>query len=246
MADVTNLSGPPESVVDGVVLPDALRDMIADATAVPVWRNVLGGLTFCVNSDRFLKWVPHGVGLPSLADEAARLAWVAPFSQVPRVLAHGVAEDGEWLLTAAVPGSSAASRQWVQDPERAARAIGTGLRALHDALPVDRCPFTWSVDERLTAKGIACFPAPPPVDRLVVCHGDACVPNTLVGDDGTWTGHVDLGRLGVADRWADIAVATYSLGWNYGPGYDGILLDGYGIDLDVERTAYYRALWDAE
>ena len=45
----------------------------------------------------------------------------------------------------------------------------------------------------------------PPVDRLVVCHGDACAPNTLLTDDGRWSGHVDLGQLGVADRWADLA-----------------------------------------
>ncbi|WP_435886091.1 phosphotransferase [Streptomyces erythrochromogenes] len=50
----------------------------------------------------------------------------------------------------------------------------------------------------------------PPIDQLVVCHGDPCSPNTLVGDDGTWTGRVDLGTLGVADRWADLAVVTWS------------------------------------
>jgi hypothetical protein len=39
----------------------------------------------------------------------------------------------------------------------------------------------------------------PPIDELVVCHGDSCAPNTLIGDDGR-SGHVDLGELGVADR----------------------------------------------
>jgi aminoglycoside phosphotransferase len=70
---------------------------------------------------------------------------------------------------------------------------------------------------------------PPPVDRLVVCHGDACAPNTLIGDGGRWSGHVDLGSLGVADRWADIAVATWSAELNYGPGWERTLLDAYGI-----------------
>ena len=55
----------------------------------------------------------------------------------------------------------------------------------------------------------------PPIDRLVVCHGDACAPNTLIDDDGRCCGHVDLDALGVADRWADLAVATMSLEWNY-------------------------------
>ena len=83
-----------------------------------------------------------------------------------------------------------------------------------------------------------------PADNLVVCHGDACAPNTLLGEDGRWSGHVDLGLLGVADRWADLAVATWSAEWNYGPGWDNLLLNAYGIRPDPDRTRYYRLLWD--
>lgn len=85
----------------------------------------------------------------------------------------------------------------------------------------------------------------PPNDRLVVCHGDPCVPNTLLLDDGTWSGHVDLDALGTADRWADLAVGTMSLGWNYGDGWEDEYFDAYGIDPDPGRIAYYRALWNA-
>jgi kanamycin kinase len=84
----------------------------------------------------------------------------------------------------------------------------------------------------------------PPPDRLVVCHGDACAPNTLIGADGRWSAHVDLGALGVADRWADLAVATWSARWNYGPDWEQPLLDAYGVAADPERTAYYRLLYD--
>jgi len=78
----------------------------------------------------------------------------------------------------------------------------------------------------------------------VVCHGDACAPNTLLTVDGHWSGHVDLGLLGTADRWADLAVATWSTEWNYGPGWEQLLLDTYGIAPDPERARYYRLLWD--
>jgi kanamycin kinase len=84
----------------------------------------------------------------------------------------------------------------------------------------------------------------PPIDRLAVCHGDACAPNTLVTSDGRWSGHVDLGALGTADRWADLAIATWSADWNYGPGWEAELLAAYGVVPDRDRIRYYRLLWD--
>jgi kanamycin kinase len=66
----------------------------------------------------------------------------------------------------------------------------------------------------------------------------------LLSDDGTWSGHVDFGNLGLADRWADLAIATWSTEWNYGPGWAGPLLAAYGVEPDERRSAYYRLLWD--
>ena len=211
-----------------------------------VWRNDLGGLTFRIGEGpgrRFVKWSPRASGL-DLDQEAVRLAWAARFTPVPDVLECGADEAGWWLVTAGVPGESAVSDRWRAEPATAVSAIGQGLRALHDALPVDRCPFSWSVEDRL-AKGLVPRPdgEPPRIDRLVVCHGDPCAPNTLIGDDGRWSGHVDFGEMGLADRWADLAVATWSTEWNYGPGWEPALLDAYGIAPDPERTRYYRLLW---
>jgi kanamycin kinase len=66
----------------------------------------------------------------------------------------------------------------------------------------------------------------------------------MLDDDGRWCAHVGLGDLGVADRWADLAIATWSTEWNYGPGWDTVLLDAYGVAPDPERIRYYRLLWE--
>jgi kanamycin kinase len=63
---------------------------------------------------------------------------------------------------------------------------------------------------------------------------------------GRFCGHVDLGSLGVADRWADLAVATWSTTWNYGLGWEHRLLDAYGVAPDPDRTRYYRLLYDLD
>jgi len=77
----------------------------------------------------------------------------------------------------------------------------------------------------------------------VVFHGDACAPNTLLVDAGEWRAHVDFGSLGVGDRWADLAVMSWSTVWNYGPGWEATVYDAYGVEPDEEKIRYYRLLW---
>jgi len=232
------ISGIPQGSVD---VPAAVEALAAGRSLRPVWRNELGGLTFELGDGAgFVKFAPAGSRLP-LRQEAERLRWAGPYTPVPEVLAEGADETGVWLHTAALPGRSAVDGRWLADPGPAVAAIGHGLRELHTRLPVDQCPYSWSAADRIAGRVDA---DPPPVERLVVCHGDACAPNTLVGDDGEWTGHVDMATLGVADRWADLAVASYSLGWNYGPGWEPVFFAAYGIEPDPERIAFYRWLWD--
>lgn len=242
-----DLAGSP---TDPVAVPAVIARLAGGDPLVAVWQNVLGGITFRLGDGdgrvRYAKWAATGTPEIDLAGEAERLRWAQGRVPVPRVLEQGGDADGSWLVTAEVPGRSAVDPRWVAEPATAATAIGRGLRLLHDALPVDECPFDWSVERRL-ARAEHRHPdlaEPPPVDRLVVCHGDACAPNTLLHDDGTFAAHVDLGSLGVADRWADLAVASWSTEWNYGPGYDGFVYEGYGIAPDPRRIAYYRLLWD--
>lgn len=217
----------------------------------PVWRNELGGLTFAGRLGTeavFAKWAPPNGGPGrnlGLAAERDRLLWAEQFTLVPHVLDYRTDGRGEVLVTRAIRGQSAVSERWLAEPSTAVRALATGLRALHDMLPVAECPFDWSVEMRLAGHPeLDDLKKPPPTDILVVAHGDPCAPNTLLGDDGGWTAHVDLGRLGIADRWADIAVASRNTVMNYGPGWENAYLDAYGIDGDPVRMAYYCALWD--
>lgn len=208
---------------------------------VAVWVNELGGITFR-DGDRYLKWNPLGNGI-DLEDERARLSWVGDRVIVPRVLDIARDDAAQLLVTAAIAGESAVAPSWIARPLEAARAIGSGLRAFHDALPVADCPFVSWVGDRAV---------PPPAGRPVVIHGDACAPNTLVAPDGSFAGHVDLGQLGVADPWADLAIASVSLDWNYEPDgrdarrWEDELYAAYGIDRDEERIRLYRRLWDEE
>jgi kanamycin kinase len=268
-ADGPSAAGTPTGPV---AVPASTQRVVGAAATRCVWSNELGGLTFelLTTPRRFLKWVPHASGI-DLGQEAVRLAWLTGQVTVPEVLEHGRDDTGSWMATAALPGDNAVAPQWKARPEVAVRAIGAGLRAFHDGLAIYSCPFSWSAAERFAnaqrrvqagavasdrwhpvhqhltpAEALARLAEVPDANRLVVCHGDACAPNTLLDHDGRCSGHVDLGAAGVADAWADLAVATWSTQWNYGPGWEKVLLDAYGIDADPVRTAYYRLLWDLD
>lgn len=196
-----------------------------------VWLNEEGGLTARLSSDDakdlFAKWSPT-----DLLDEAERMSWLSSRHSCPRVFDF-VDNGQQWLLvTGALRGTSAVAPRWLAAPDVAAAAIGEGLAILHSLDPSQSIfgPVDWvgTVAE---------------VDQLVIAHGDPCAPNTILGDDGSFVGHVDLGSLGVADRWADLAIASWSLDWNYGPGHDRAFWDAYGVAPDHDRIAFYRNLW---
>ncbi len=82
----------------------------------------------------------------------------------------------------------------------------------------------------------------------VVCHGDLCLPNIIL-DPATWevTGFIDLGRLGIADPYADIALLLANaretwLDENMATNADEKFARTYGIDLDRDRQQFYLHL----
>lgn len=250
MSSTRVISGPPSA--DHPV-PPAVRAAAGPAEIEGVWQNALGGVTYRIGSGeqmRFAKWSP---GCPPEAEgdlktEAQRMRWAGKFIRVPEVLSCEQHADGQLLITAALHGHSAASSLGKSDPARSAHAVGLGLRQMHEALPVGACPFDWDLESRiqhLPADQQAGFLDNVPELDLVVCHGDACLPNTIITDDHEFSAHVDLGMLGLADRWADLAIAAWSTEWNYGPGFEQDVYAGYGIEPDEWKISFYRRVWDA-
>lgn len=201
-----------------------------------------------------------------MAAERDRAAWLAGTS-VPGATVVDWIEGaaGAVLLTSAVPGVAANDLPW--SPELVA-SFARAVRAIHE-LPAESCPFERRLDdvlrqvedvvrrgavnpdfltdewrlvspEELLAQLRASVPAV--VDK-VVCHGDACLPNFLFDPETLeCTGVIDLGRLGVADRYADLAltVAQIEDEWSADP---ADFLSEYGIgSADRQRLTFYRLL----
>jgi kanamycin kinase len=223
-------------------VPAVVVDLAAGTDLELVWRNELGGLTFRFG-DRFVKWNPIHTAI-DLDRERVRLEWISRRHPAPKVLAFGATGTEQWLVTAALPGSYAVGDTWRARRDEAISAIAAGLRAMH-AIPIDDFPPEWTrevwVGREPESAGWR-----PPVEQPVVVHGDACAPNTLINTDGEWAGNVDFGDLAVGDRWADLAIASMSLDWNFGEGHQQEFFAAYGIEPDPDRIRYYRKLWDLE
>ena len=82
----------------------------------------------------------------------------------------------------------------------------------------------------------------PASEDIVVTHGDACMPN-FVAVGKRFSGFVDCGRLGLADRHQDLALACWSIRHNIGGQWVQPFLDRYGFTgVDPSRLSYYRLL----
>jgi kanamycin kinase len=257
-----------------VDLPVQIASYVAGWDRELAWQSADDALTWRLTSRhgqrRYLKCRPADAAVP-LRAEAARLRWARTAGlPVPPVLAACGWGRTEWLLTDEVPGHDATSDALRAAPATLVPLLAAGLRLIH-ATPAADCPFPNGIDRAIAqarrrvregligpddlhaefqhlshADAVAELDRlRPAAEDLVVCHGDYCLPNVMISA-GAVTGFVDLGELCVADRWRDLAVATWSVTWNLGPGWEDLFLASYGIERDDGAQTFYRLLYDLE
>ena len=86
--------------------------------------------------------------------------------------------------------------------------------------------------------------------ELVLSHEAFCLPNIFINNDKI-SGFIDLGRIGIGDKWNDIALCYRSLKWNAKGRYGGngypklnpdMLFDALEIEPNYEKLEYYTLL----
>jgi len=215
--------------------------------------------------DLFLKSEP--IGLPSeLPAECERLHWMKRLDLPgPTVLDDATEDDRHWLLMTAVPGLDLASSNDLS-PSQVVGILATALRRLHQ-VPIAECPFDHRLEERIAAAknrvsvGLVdeadfdnerlgrtatdvlaeLLATLPETYDLVVTHGDACLPN-FMAEGSNFTGFIDCGRLGVSDRYQDLALTASSIARNLGQAWVEPFFRDYGVKPDHRRIAFYCLL----
>ncbi|HHF3872261.1 TPA: APH(3')-I family aminoglycoside O-phosphotransferase [Haemophilus influenzae] len=215
----------------------------------------------------FLK---HGKGSVAndVTDEMVRLNWLTAFMPLPTIKHFIRTPDDAWLLTTAIPGKTAFQvlEEYPDSGENIVDALAVFLRRLH-SIPVCNCPFNsdrvfrlaqaqsrmnnglvdasdfdderngWPV-EQVWKEMHKLLPFSP---DSVVTHGDFSLDN-LIFDEGKLIGCIDVGRVGIADRYQDLAILWNCLG-EVSPSLQKRLFQKYGIDNpDMNKLQFHLML----
>ncbi|UTT62529.1 aminoglycoside 3'-phosphotransferase [Microcella humidisoli] len=233
------------------------------------WEKVASGEsdTDVYRRDAVYAKVCAADGTVGLAEERDRVRWLAE-TDFPgaRVLDWIDSQHGAVLVTSAVSGVP--GWQLPCSPTLMGN-LAAALRSFHE-LPVEGCPFERRLEDVLgqvedVVRRGAVNPdflslewqqvppaellsrlqtSVPAVQDLVVCHGDATLANFLFDPQTlAFTGAVDVGHLGVADRYSDLALTAAQV-VNHGWSPSSVsFLTMYGLDdADDERLVFYLLL----
>ncbi|MBH0775180.1 tetratricopeptide repeat protein [Nocardia sp. NEAU-351] len=237
-----------------IPLPPAVTALLG---AAPVCSDRHEGMSGGVVSVGGAYWMKRG---PGAAAEYDRLRWLAEHGvRVPEIAVF----EGDVLVLVDAGARSLATV--ADDGVSVGAALGAAARRLHD-LPIARCPFDGGLDaslaraRRRVLEGLVdtadfdeenagrapeemlrrLLDTRPEESDFVVTHGDLTPANVLEGGIV-----LDVGGLGVADRYRDLALAERDLRGGGGGGERAVaaFFEAYGpIDPDHERSAYYRLL----
>lgn len=252
-----------------VTLPENLSKM----TNRYIWRRITIGhsesktyLLTGTSVNLYIK-IQSLTAVESLFNEKERLEWLQGKLPVPEVVYFGKDDFNEYLLITEIAGVNASEKSFEMMLPALMKQLAIGLREVHE-IKIDNCPFNQRLESKieearkrvqsklvdeedfdqirlgLTAEELLkeLLLKRPMMEDLVFTHGDYCLPNIII-DKGKFSGFIDWGRAGVADRYQDLALAVRSITYNFGKEYVQHFLDEYGVkELDESKIYFYQLL----
>jgi aminoglycoside phosphotransferase len=256
-------------------LPNSIKELI-DGKSFEVNKVGMSDSSVYMFDDMVLKIQNHS---RETDNEYTACQWLSQRIPTPRILVYEVVDEKAYCLMSRVKGRMACDEIYMNDPELLLEIITKALQLLW-SVDISDCPCIQNLDVKLDMArfnvendlvdvdnaepdtfGKEGFKDPQellkwlednrPDEDLVFTHGDFCLPN-IFAEDSNITGFIDLGRMGVADKWQDIALCYRSLKHNFegkyngGYYYDGfspnMLFEKLGIEVDQKKLRYYILL----
>lgn len=260
--------------MDGIWLPECIRGMVKGKAYEQNMIGMSDSQVFMFE-DMVLKIQP---ATEETENEVKICRWLDGRIPVPELLGYAVAEGRAYSLMTRVQGKMLCDPSYLDQPELLLDLVVQAFEMLW-AVDISDCPCDSSVDVKLEmAKynvehglvdldnvepetfGEGGFSSPQellgwlqahrPQEEFVLSHGDFCLPNVFAEGDRV-TGFIDLGKMGIADPWQDLAIVNRSLKHNFAGKYGGKIYEGFlperlferlGAEVDRQKMKYYFLL----
>ncbi len=213
----------------------------------------------------FLKMAKKGM----LTSEYEKLKWLNGKLLVPKITFYETNDNTEFLITESIEGKMVCSDEFVNNPELALKIIGEAFENIYN-VDIKDCPFNVSLDYKLnliennvknnlikkedlkpetlekyhSLENILKFLKENKFEEeLCFSHGDTSLPN-IFAHNNHFSGFIDVGECGVADKWFDLAICEKSIKRNYGEEYISKFYEKLNIIPDREKINYYLLMME--
>ena len=212
------------------------------------------------------------------SNEQVMMEWLKDKISVPECICNFTENDLNYFLMSKIIGKMSCEDEYMNDPIFLVSVLADAMKILW-SVDISDCPVKNDLGKMLKRAeyrveqglididdaepetfGNKGFKSPEellswlydnkPEEDFVLSHGDFCLPNIFIDND-RFSGFVDIGRMGIADRYQDIALCCRSLKHNFEGVYGGKVYKGYdektffktlGIEPDFDKIRYYILL----
>ncbi len=205
----------------------------------------------------------------NLTSEYEKLKWLAGKLSVPKIILYDWTNDTEYLITESVGGEMVCSKYYLQNPEIGLKVIAKAFKQIYK-IDIKDCPFNVDIDYKLalvennvknnlikvdeisedvlkrfgSVDNILKFLRENKfTSELCFSHGDTSLPNIFAIKD-KFSGFIDVGECGIADKWFDLAICEKSIRRNYGEEYIAKFYEELKIVPERDKIDYYLLMME--
>jgi len=213
----------------------------------------------------FLKMARLGL----LTSEYEKLKWLENKLDVPKIILYVQNNTTEFLITESIDGNMVCSDIYIKNPTLGLNVICQAFDKIKK-VDIEDCPFDVSIDYKLklvennvknkliddsqlsneTLNRFGCLEnileylkQNKFYEEKCFSHGDTSLPN-IFALNNKFSGFIDVGECGVADKWFDLAICEKSIKRNYGEEYISKFYERLNIIPDRKKIDYYLLMME--
>ena len=199
-----------------------------------------------------------------LTREYNALNWLQGKLEVPKIVLYDDTTEKEYLITESISGEMVCSDNMINNPDKALDIIVEAFNTLYK-VDIANCPFNVGIDYKLNIiennvkndlidyndlkdntkekfdsleEIVKYLKDNKFKEELCFSHGDTSLPN-IFANDNHFSGFIDVGECGIADKWFDLAICEKSIIRNYGQEYVKKFYEKLNIKEDRFKIDYY-------